>query len=126
MRLILNLLWFVFGGWVSLLAWILAGVILAITIVGLPWAMAAFRMAGFSAWPFGRHVVPSSGPMGEGVLNTVLNVVWFVLAGWWLALQHLVLAVGLFVTIIGIPFGIQHLKLAMISLAPVGAVIEER
>ena len=126
MSLILNILWFVLGGWVSLLGWALAGVLLAITIVGLPWALAAFRIAGFSAWPFGRHLVPASGPMGQGALNTVLNVVWFVLAGWWLALGHLMMAVAAFVTIIGIPFGIQHLKLAMISLAPVGAVIEER
>ena len=126
MRLILNILWFVLGGWVSLLGWALAGVLLAITIVGLPWALAAFRIAGFSAWPFGRHLVPASGPMGQGVLNPVLNVVWFVLAGWWLALGHLVWAVAAFVSIIGIPFGLQHLKLAMISLAPVGARIEAR
>ena len=123
MRLILNVLWFVLGGWISLLAWLLAGVILAVTIVGLPWAAAAFRIAGFSAAPFGRQVVAAPG--GAGALPTVLNVIWFLLAGWWLALHHLILAVALFVSIIGIPFGIQHLKLAMISLAPVGTSVVE-
>lgn len=126
MRLLLNLLWFVFGGWLALIGWIVAGCLLAITIVGLPWTLAAFRLAGFSAWPFGRHLVPARGVMGEGPLNVLLNVVWFILAGWWLALGHLGMAIAAFVTIIGIPFGIQHLKLALVSLAPVGAVIEER
>ncbi|MGC1304255.1 MAG: YccF domain-containing protein [Caulobacteraceae bacterium] len=122
MSTLFNLLWFIFGGWVSALAWLLAGLILAITIVGLPWTPAAFRLAGFSAWPFGREVV--SRREGQEV-SFLLNVVWFVLAGWWLALHHLVLAVLLAITLIGIPFAIQHLKLALISLAPVGkAVIE--
>ncbi len=124
MRLLLNILWFVLGGWVSMLLWGLAGVLLAITIVGLPWTRAAFRIAGFSAVPFGRHVVPSQlapgGRSGGEAIDGLLNVVWFLLAGWWLALHHLVLAFLLICTIIGIPFAIQHFKLAMISLAPVG------
>jgi uncharacterized membrane protein YccF (DUF307 family) len=124
MRLLLNVLWFILGGWISLLAWLLAGVLLAITIVGLPWSFAAFRIAGFSAAPFGRFIQPRPAAAGEG-LDLILNIVWFVLAGWWLALQHLFLAVGAFITIIGIPFGVQHLKLAMISLAPVGATVRE-
>jgi uncharacterized membrane protein YccF (DUF307 family) len=70
--------------------------------------------------------VPGEGRGAGGFLDILLNAVWFILAGWWLALHHLVLAVGLFVTIIGIPFSIQHLKLALISLAPVGARVEER
>ncbi len=117
MSTILNVLWFIVGGWVSWLAWMLAGVILAITIIGLPWAPGAFRMASFSAWPFGRLVVDR--PDGQEV-SLLLNIVWFVFAGWWLAIHHVVLAVGLAVTIIGIPFAFQHLKLALISLAPVG------
>ena len=129
MRLLLNVLWFVLGGWISLIAWTLAGLLLAITIVGLPWTKAAFRMAGFSAAPFGRHVVPkalaepSAAP--SGCLDAVLNVVWFLAAGWWLALHHLVLAAALFVTVIGIPFGLQHLKLAVLSLSPVGVRVAE-
>jgi uncharacterized membrane protein YccF (DUF307 family) len=121
MRLLLNILWFVFGGWISGTLWILAGLLLAVTIVGLPWTPAAFRMASFSYWPFGKMVIERD---AEPV-SFLLNVLWFVLAGWWLALHHLALALGLAVTIIGIPFAWQHLKLAMGSLAPVGKAVME-
>jgi uncharacterized membrane protein YccF (DUF307 family) len=116
MRLILNVLWFVLGGFISGTLWLLAGVIMAITIVGLPWTPAAFRMAGFSYWPFGRVVVERD----RGAGSAFLNILWFVLAGWWLAIHHIILAAGLAVTIIGIPFAWQHVKLAMLSLTPVG------
>jgi uncharacterized membrane protein YccF (DUF307 family) len=130
MALILNILWFIFGGFISGLAWLLAGLLLAITIVGLPWTMAAWRIAGFSFAPFGRHVVPrhvltGRGDLGTGALGFLMNVVWVLLAGWWLALHHVVLAVGLAVTIIGIPFALQHLKLALISFAPIGQEVVE-
>ena len=121
MRLLLNLLWFVLGGWISGTAWILAGVILAITVVGLPWTPAAFRIAGFSYWPFGREVIDRD----DGPASCLLNVLWLVLAGWWLALHHLVLALGLAITIIGIPFAWQHVKLAALSLTPVGKAVVE-
>jgi uncharacterized membrane protein YccF (DUF307 family) len=121
MRLLLNILWFILGGWISGTLWLLAGVILAITIVGLPWTPAAFRIAGFSYWPFGRVVVDRE----AGATSVLLNVLWFVLAGWWLALQHIVLAAGLAVTIIGIPFAWQHVKLAVLSLVPVGKTVVE-
>ncbi|HEX3700473.1 MAG TPA: YccF domain-containing protein [Phenylobacterium sp.] len=121
MSLLLNVLWFVFGGFISGSLWILAGVILALTVVGLPWTPAAFRMASFSYWPFGRMLVDRD----DGPGSCVLNVLWLVLAGWWLALHHLVLAGALAVTIVGIPFAWQHVKLALASLTPVGkAVIE--
>ncbi|WP_158915652.1 YccF domain-containing protein [Caulobacter sp. S45] len=122
MSTLLNLLWFVLGGWISGLLWLLASVILAITIIGLPWVPATLRLASFSAWPFGRAVV--SRYHGQEV-SLLLNIVWFVFAGWWLALHHLVLAVLLVVTLIGIPFAIQHVKLALISLAPVGKTVIE-
>jgi uncharacterized membrane protein YccF (DUF307 family) len=121
MRLLLNLLWFVFGGWISGTLWLLAGVVLAITVVGLPWTPAAFRIAGFSYWPFGKTVVARD----TGASSFLLNVVWFVFAGWWLAIHHIVLAAALAVTIIGLPFAFQHLKLAMISLTPVGKAVVE-
>lgn len=130
MRLILNILWFILGGWLSGTLWILSGVLLAITVVGLPWAMAAFRIASFSYWPFGRQVVSRAelsrrGDLGTGPVGLLLNILWFIFGGWYLAIHHIVLGIGLCVTIIGIPFGLQHLKLAIISLAPVGkAVIE--
>jgi uncharacterized membrane protein YccF (DUF307 family) len=128
MTLILNILWFVFGGWISGTLWIIAGVVLACTVVGLPWVPAVFRLAGFSYVPFGRQVVDRSalggpGDLGVGPAGCLLNVVWFVFAGWWLFIHHLVLAVGLAVTLIGIPFALQHLKLAFISLAPVGKAV---
>ena len=130
MRLILNILWFVLGGWISGTAWILAGALLAITIVGLPWAQAAWRIAVFSYWPFGRKVVNRAelnrrGDLGTGPMGLILNIVWFILGGWWLAIHHIVLGVSLCITLIGIPFGLQHLKLAMISLAPVGKAVVE-
>lgn len=121
MRLLLNILWFVFGGWISGTAWLIAGVILAVTVVGLPWTPAAFRLAGFSYWPFGKVLIDRD----YGAASLLLNVLWFLLAGWWLALHHLVLAFGLAITIIGIPFAWQHVKLAGASLTPVGKSVVE-
>lgn len=120
MSLILNVLWFIFGGWISALAWLVAGVVLGITVVGLPFVPAAVRLAGFSAAPFGRHVVDEP---RRRELNLLLNLVWVVFAGWWLALHHVILAVALAITIIGIPFALQHLKLAAIAFAPVGKMV---
>jgi uncharacterized membrane protein YccF (DUF307 family) len=122
MRLVLNVLWFVFGGWVSGTLWLLAGLLLAITVIGLPWTPAAFRIAGFSYWPFGRQVIDQD----NGAVSGCLNILWLLVAGWWLALHHVVLAVGLAITIIGIPFALQHLKLAVLSLTPVGKMVLER
>ena len=130
MTLILNILWFIFGGFISGTVWLIAGVILAITVVGLPWSAAAFRIGLFSYAPFGRHLVARQslsgrGDLGTGPLGFLLNVIWALVAGWWLALHHLVIAVLQAVTIIGIPFAIQHVKLALISFAPVGQTVVE-
>jgi len=129
-RFILNVLWFVCGGLVTGLGWLLAGVLLAITIVGLPYAGAAFRIAGFAFWPFGKEIVHREilgrSDIGTGPLGTVLNVIWFVLAGWWLALGHVLVAVAEAVTIIGIPFAIKDLQLAYIALAPIGRDVVRR
>lgn len=116
MRLILNILWFIFGGFLAGTGWIIAGIIMAITVIGLPWTPAAFRMASFSYWPFGRVVVTRDDGVGSGCLN----ILWLVFAGWWLALGHIVIAAGQAVTIIGIPFAWQHVKLAILALTPVG------
>ena len=121
MRLLLNVLWFIFGGWISGTLWLLAGCLLAITIVGLPWTPAAFRIAGFSYWPFGRIVIDRDDGIGSGCLN----ILWLVLAGWWLALHHIIRAVPLAISIIGIPFAWQHVKLAQLSLVPVGKAVVE-
>ncbi len=121
MRLLMNVLWFILGGWISGTAWLLAGALLAITIVGLPWTPAAFRIAGFTYFPFGKVVVERD----AGATSVLLNILWLLLAGWWLALHHLVLAAALAVTIIGIPFAWQHVKLAILSLTPVGKGVAE-
>ena len=126
--LALNLLWVVLGGLPMALAWWLASLICAITIVGLPWARSCWVMGLFSLWPFGseainRRHVRGRDDLGTGPLGTIGNVIWFLVAGWWLALGHLSSALACFVTIIGIPFGLQHIKLALIALAPVGMTV---
>jgi len=128
MRLLLNLLWLVLGGLVMGLGWALAGLLCAITVVGLPWARSCFVLARFSLWPFGQEAVSrreltGRADLGTGPLGLVGNGLWFLLAGWWLAMGHLGSALACFITIIGIPFGIQHIKLALIALAPVGMTV---
>lgn len=128
MTLLLNLLWFVLGGFWMGLGWLLAGALMIVTIVGIPWAGAAFSIASFSFWPFGRvavdrRMLTGREDAGTGPLGFIGNIVWFVLAGWWLALGHLVHAVALALTIIGIPFALQHLKLAILAIAPIGQEI---
>ena len=125
---ILNILWVVLGGLVMALGWWLAGLVCALTIVGLPWARSCFVIGAFSLWPFGQEAVNRSelngrGDLGTGSLGLLGNVIWFVLAGWWLAIGHLASALACFITIIGIPFGIQHIKLALVALAPVGMTV---
>jgi uncharacterized membrane protein YccF (DUF307 family) len=125
---ILNVLWLVLGGIFMGLGWILAGVIMALTIIGLPWARSCFVIAGLAFWPFGKMIVDRQyvqgfHDVGTGPLGFVGNVIWFVCAGWWLAVGHIVSAFANAVTIIGIPFAVQHLKLALLSLAPVGKTV---
>ena len=123
-----NILWFVLGGFFMGLGWWLVGLLCVITIVGLPWAKACFVIGQFAFLPFGkeavsRAVVSGVQDIGTGTLGTIGNVLWFIFAGIWLALGHLASALACFVTIIGIPFGVQHIKLALIALAPVGKTI---
>jgi uncharacterized membrane protein YccF (DUF307 family) len=125
---LLNILWVVLGGLVMALGWWLAGLICAITIVGLPWARSCFVIGSFSLWPFGQEAISrreltGRHDLGTGALGLVGNVLWFLVAGWWLAIGHLTSALACFITIIGIPFGIQHIKLALIALAPVGMTV---
>ena len=128
MRTGLNILWFIFGGFFMGLGWWITGVVLAITIIGIPWARAAFEMGSFCFHPFGREVVNRAALTGRVDVGTGLpgffgNVIWFVLAGWWLALGHVLAGLANCLSIIGIPFGIQHFKLAAISLAPIGKTV---
>lgn len=120
MRVILNILWLVFGGLPMAFGWLIAAAIMALTVVGLPWVPAALRIAGYTLLPFGQEMRSAS---HTGALTTLGNILWFVLAGWWLALGHLISALGCAITIIGLPFAWAHLKLAKASLFPVGTEI---
>ncbi|MFZ3234725.1 MAG: YccF domain-containing protein [Stellaceae bacterium] len=126
--LLLNLLWIVFGGLWMAIGWLVAAVVMAITIVGLPWTRAAFTIAVYTLLPFGKTAVSRAAyagreDLGTGALGTLGNVIWFVFAGWWLALGHLIFALGLAITIIGLPFAWAHLKLANLALWPIGKMI---
>ncbi|HEX4616555.1 MAG TPA: YccF domain-containing protein [Stellaceae bacterium] len=128
MSLLLNLLWIVFGGLWMAVAWVVAALIMAVTIIGLPWARAAFNIAVYTLLPFGQTAVSRDAytgreDLGTGPLGTLGNIVWFVLAGWWVALGHLLFALGLAVTIIGLPLAWAHLKLAGLALWPIGKII---
>jgi uncharacterized membrane protein YccF (DUF307 family) len=126
--LFLNILWVLLGGIWMAAGWVVAAIIMAITIIGLPWARAAFNIAVYTLFPFGqkaisRELVTGRSDIGTGIFGFIGNLIWLVLAGWWLALGHVVTAVLLAVTIIGIPFAWAHLKLAGIALWPIGKVI---
>ena len=120
MSLLLNVLWIVFGGLYMAAAWLIAALIMVITIVGIPWARGAFTIALYTLLPFGQTVVDRKSGIGASAFGFLGNLIWLVLAGWWLALGHLIIAVGLAITIIGIPFAWAHLKLAGLALWPVG------
>ncbi len=131
MRTIGNLLWFLMGGVLMGLGWWLVGLLAFVSIVGIPWGKACFVIGQFAFWPFGKEAVSRedlSGreDIGTGALGLVGNIVWFVLAGVWLAIGHVLSAAACFITIIGIPFGIQHLKLAGIALAPIGKTVVDK
>ena len=117
MRTILNIIWVVFAGWALFLGYVLAGILLCIPIITIPWAIASFRLAGYSFWPFGREVVAKP---SAGVGAFLGNVIWVILAGWWLAIGHIISGLLLCVTIIGIPMGIADFKMVSISLMPLG------
>jgi uncharacterized membrane protein YccF (DUF307 family) len=127
LSLVLNVLWIVFGGVWMALGWLVAGLLMIVTIIGIPWAASAFRIAGYAFLPFGRVAVRredlGDDGVGTGPFGTVANILWLILAGWWLALGHLITAVGLAITVIGLPFAWAHLKLAALSLWPVGTAI---
>jgi uncharacterized membrane protein YccF (DUF307 family) len=130
MTLIGNLIWFIFGGLFMGAGWFLVGLIMFISIIGIPWGRACFMLGGFCLWPFGREVVIRSvvtgrQDVGTGTLGALGNLIWFLVAGWWLFLGHFFSALLCFITIIGIPFGVQHMKLAGASLAPIGKTVVE-
>ncbi|SRR5579859_518952 len=125
---ILNLIWIVFGGGLMAVAWVIVAVIMALTIVLLPWSRAAFAIAGYTLFPFGRAAVSrreltGQDDIGTGGLGFIGNVIWFFAAGWWLALGHVLAGIACALTIIGLPLAVAHFKLVRISLAPIGMTI---
>jgi uncharacterized membrane protein YccF (DUF307 family) len=120
MRLLLNLIWLVFGGLILAAGYALAALVMLLLIVTIPFGIAAARIALFCLWPFGRTLVRRS---DAGAGSAIGNVIWFVLAGWWLALGHLITGVAMCITIIGIPLGLANFKLIPVSLTPFGREI---
>ncbi|WP_444910699.1 YccF domain-containing protein [Microbulbifer sp. TRSA005] len=128
MRTLGNFLWFILGGVFMGLCWWFFALIAFVSIIGIPWGRACFVMGMFSFFPFGREAISRkeltlNEDIGTSGLGLIGNIIWFLFAGIWLAIGHLVHAIACFVTIIGIPFAIQHLKLAGISLSPIGKTI---
>ena len=128
MRAIGNFIWFLCGGVLMGIGWWFAGILMYMTVIGIPWGKSCFVIGKFSFSPFGKEAISrkeltQNDDIGTGTAGTLGNVIWFILGGWWLAIGHLVAAVLNFITIIGISFSLQHLKLAGVSLAPVGKTI---
>lgn len=128
MRVIGNVIWFLFGGILMGLGWWLAGLLMYISIIGIPWGKACFTIGTFTFFPFGkeaidRKILTGKDDIGTGSLGILGNIIWLIFGGLWLALGHAGSGILCFITIIGIPFGIQHFKLARISLFPIGKAV---
>jgi uncharacterized membrane protein YccF (DUF307 family) len=121
MRLVLNILWVVFGGgFIIWLEYLVGGFLLCLTIVGIPFGVQCFKIADIGLLPFGKDIDEDPTSDGGGLLGFFMNVVWFLVAGLWICISHIGLALACAVTIIGLPFALQHLKLAVLALAPFG------
>ncbi|WP_030409535.1 YccF domain-containing protein [Streptomyces albus] len=120
MKTLLNLIWLIFSGLWMALGYIFAGLICCVLIITIPWGLACFRIAAYALWPFGRTVVQRH---DAGAASGIGNIIWLIFAGIWLTLGHIMLGIGLCVTIIGIPFGIAHFKMVPVSLMPLGREI---
>jgi uncharacterized membrane protein YccF (DUF307 family) len=126
MSLLFNVLWVLFGGGLVIgFEYLVGGLILCLTIVGIPFGLQCFKIAGMGLWPFGRDITRVSEGALSGGLGLVMNVLWIAVAGIWIFLSHLALALALAITLIGIPFAIQHVKLAFLALAPFGKRVVE-
>lgn len=120
MRLIGNLIWLLFAGLWMAIAYVIAGILMCILIITIPFGIQSFKLAAFALWPFGRTVVRRP---DAGVASGIGNVIWFILAGWWIALGHIITGIALCITIIGIPFGVANFKLARLAIMPLGREI---
>jgi len=119
-----NLIWLIFGGLMAALGYLLGGIVLCITVIGIPWGLQCFKLAGLVLWPFGKKVISDSDNVG--CLNILFNLVWILCGGLYTAIVHIVMGAILCISIIGIPWGKQHFKLIEISLMPFGKrIIDE-
>ena len=118
MTLLGNLLWLIFGGLLSAFGWFLSGLIWCVTVVGIPWGLQCFKFAKLSLAPFGKDVIP-----GGGAPSLIANVIWLLISGIPMALDHVLTGLVLCLTIVGIPFGLQHFKMASLALTPFGAQV---
>ena len=121
MNILGNILWIVLGGIFISMYYALVGLLFCITIVGIPFGIQLLKIAGFALWPFGRQIV--AGETDGGCLSLIMNVIWIILGGVEIALAHIGLGIGFCITIIGIPFGLQHFKMALLALVPFGKQI---
>ncbi len=123
MNFLLNLLWLFLGGAAAAMTWFIVGLVMLISIIGIPWASACFNIAVLTFWPFGSRLTQTTQGKTMKRKSLLGKIIWILIAGWWLALVHLIYGILFCITIIGIPFGIQHFKLARLSLSPVGKSI---
>ena len=121
MKLLGNIIWALFGGLFIALYYFVVGLLLCLTVVGIPFGLQLMKMAGFALWPFGHEV--QAGPQDSGCLSVCMNILWIIFGGIEIALTHLGLGVVFCVTVIGIPFGLQHFKMALLALVPFGKII---
>lgn len=119
-----NLIWLLFGGLFSALAYFFGGVILCFTVIGIPFGLQCFKLGAFMLWPFGKQVEAETASSGS--VSLLLNILWIVFGGLWLAIGHIIFGLLLFITIIGIPFARQHFKMVEVSLMPFGKRVVEK
>lgn len=124
MNLLLNIVWLIFGGFIVVLAYLLGGIVLCVTIIGIPFGIQCFKLAGLALAPFGREIREKEPP--SGALAIIMNIIWIILPGLELAVFHLVMALLLAVTIIGIPLAAQHLKMTRLAILPFGFEVREK
>lgn len=118
MKILGNIIWLIFGGFVVFLEYILAGLALCVTIIGIPFGIQAFKLGILALWPFGQKIEYMD--YAPGCLSTIMNILWLIIGGIWIALTHLLFGILLFITIIGIPWGKQHFKMVSLALTPFG------
>ncbi|WP_036877858.1 YccF domain-containing protein [Xylanibacter oryzae] len=121
MKILGNIIWLIFGGFIIAIQYIVSSILLMITIIGIPFGLQTLKFAVLAMWPFGSKVVEK--PSGGGCISTLMNVIWIFIGGFWICISHLFWGILFCITIVGIPFGKQHFKLAHIALVPFGRQI---